>query len=398
MPEAVKSTSWPRLLTRHGQPVRVAHLTTVDMSLALLLGTELEFDVAAGLDTYGLSAPGPYVGRVEALGVTHIPLPALTRSWSPRGDLGATRQLLAAVRELHPDVLHTHNPKTGVIGRLVGRAAGVPVIVNTCHGLWAGTGDRLRKRLAVYGAEVAAAVFSDAELYQNGVDRHTLRRFVRQTKTRVVGNGTDLTRFHPDLELRRRVRREWGVGPKDLLVGGVGRLVAEKGIVEFGKAARELQGKALFVWVGPADPDKGDALSLTDGAVRFVGERSDMPAVYNALDVFVLPSYREGFSRSAMEAAACGTAMLLSDIRGCREIGAHGQEVLLVPPRDADVLRDELSRLLDDGPLRERLANAARQRAVGNFDQRRVAGLSLETYATVAARKDLGWTVQRGAP
>jgi glycosyltransferase involved in cell wall biosynthesis len=116
-----------------------------------------------------------------------------------------------------------------------------------------------------------------------------------------------------------------------------------------------------------------------------------MADVYNALDVFVLPSYREGFSRSAMEAAACGTAMVLSDIRGCREIGNDGEQVLLVPPRDADALTRAIDRLLTDRPLRARLGAAARKRAHAEFDQRRVAGASLEAYQAVALRKRLGW-------
>ena len=70
-------------------------------------------------------------------------------------------------------------------------------------------------------------------------------------------------------------------------------------------------------------------------AVRFVGERTDMPAIYSALDVFVLASYREGFSRASMEAAACGAAMVLTDIRGCREIGDDGVHLLLPRPRTA---------------------------------------------------------------
>ena len=383
----------PLLRRPDGRPIRVVHLTTVDMSLALLLETELAFDVQSGLETIGMSAPGPYVERVEALGVRHVPLPGLTRSWNPQLDAVATREMWSAVRRLRPDVLHTHNPKTGVMGRLVGRLTDVPVVVNTCHGLWAGPTDRLSKRAVVYGAEAAAAAFSDAELYQNGVDRRTLRTLVRQRKCRVVGNGTDLDRFAPDQQARLRLRAELGLGEREVLVGGVGRLVAEKGITEFVTAARALGGKAVFVWVGPKDLDKPDAFDEVDGDVRFLGERADMRAVYNALDVFVLPSYREGFSRSAIEAAACGTAMVLSDIRGCREIGADGRELLLVPPRDSGQLTEAVARLVDDTALRQRLAGAARQRALEAFDQRRVAQISLETYAAVAARKQLGWNV-----
>jgi glycosyltransferase involved in cell wall biosynthesis len=326
--------------------------------------------------------------------VRHVPLPGLTRAWDLGRDAAAVRELVAAVRRLRPDVLHTHNPKTGVMGRLVGRATGVPVVVNTCHGLWAGPTDRLRKRGAVYGAEAVAAAVSDAELYQNGLDQETLRRLVRQRKCRVVGNGTNLDHFVPDEAARRRVRTELGLTDGDVLVGGVGRLVTEKGIGEYVAAARALRGRAVFVWVGPPDLDKPDAFGEVQGDVRFLGERTDMCEVYNALDVFALPSYREGFSRSAMEAAACGTAMVLTDIRGCREIGRDGREVLLVPPRDAGRLTEAVGRLIEDGELRRRLADAARRRALVAFDQRRVAQTSIETYAAVAARKKLGWTFE----
>ena len=87
------------------------------MSLALLLGTELEEGVAAGHQLFGISAPGPYVERVTALGVTHVPVASLTRSWAPARDLAAFRELFHVIRSLDLDVLHTHNPKTGVLGR-----------------------------------------------------------------------------------------------------------------------------------------------------------------------------------------------------------------------------------------------------------------------------------------
>jgi glycosyltransferase involved in cell wall biosynthesis len=382
---------WP-LRGPGGRPLRVAHLTTVDMSLALLLGTELRVDVESGFETFGISAAGPYVDQVAALGVTHVPVPSLTRSWDLRRDARAARELFAAVRALRLDVLHTHNPKTGVLGRLLGRLAGVPVVVNTCHGLWAGRGDGLAKRAFVLTAEAAAAQASHYELYQNAEDRRTLRRAVPARRAAVVGNGVDLARFVPDPEAGAALRAELGVAPEELLVGGVGRRVAEKGIREFAAAARRLAGKARFVWVGPLDGDKADALSADLEGVGFLGERQDMPAVYSALDVFVLPSYREGFSRSAMEAAACGAAMVLTDIRGCREVGADGEHLLLVAPRDDVALADAISRLLVDAGLRARLGRAARERALARFDQRAIARMSISTYAAVARRRGLGWT------
>jgi len=387
MPEVKSSV----LSTSTGRPVRVAHLTTVDLSLAVLLGTELEVDVSSGLQTFALSAPGPYVPRIEQQGVTHVPVPSLTRSWDLRKDAAAARELYTALRNLKPDVLHTHNPKSGVLGRMVGHLAGVPVVVNTCHGLWASPDSQWVKRLAVYAIEAFASSFSDAELYQNADDHGVLRRLVRGYKTEVVGNGIDLLRYGPDPDARRRVRGELGIGEDDILVGGVGRLVAEKGLREFAGAARALRGEAVFAWVGPEDDHRTEAVYVDGRDVRFVGARADMPAVYNAFDIFVLPSYREGFSRSAMEAAATGLPLVLSDIRGCREIGANEQETLLVPARNTEALAAAIKRLLGNEELRATLGAAVRRRALEAFDQRRVAARSLETYAEVARRRGLGW-------
>ena len=381
-----------------GRRLRVAHLTTVDMSLEWLLATELAFDVEQGFEVFGISAPGPHVAAVEALGVTHVPVPSFSRSWNLRLDAGAARELWGLLRRLRLDVLHTHTPKAGVLGRVLGRAARVPVVVDTCHGLWVREGGPWAKRAVVLGIEGVASRFAHYELYQNDDDRRALRRFVPGTRSRTVGNGVDLARFRFDQAGRDAVRAAWGVAPGDLLVGGVGRVVAEKGVSELAEAARALAGRARFVWVGPDDAGgvpsaaPGRPRSLADvTGLDLVGPRADMEVVYSAFDVFALPSYREGFSRSAMEAAACGRPMVLSDIRGCREIGRHDVDLLMVPPRDAGALTTALDRLLDDGPLRDRLGASAARRAQDQFDQRRVAAASVETYRLVAARRGLGW-------
>lgn len=366
--------------------VRLAHLTTVDMSLAWLLAGELRADVDAGLEVLGISAPGPFVSEIEALGVSHVPVPHLTRSWDLAADVAAARELAATLARLDLDVLHTHTPKAGVLGRVVGRALGVPVVVNTCHGLWAGQARHPLVRAVAVAAEAAAAWLSDVELYQNDADRQTLRRLTPAWRARTVGNGVPLDRFRPDPVGRARVRAELGAADDEVLVAGVGRRVAEKGISELATAAEALAGDSAhrsvrFVWVGPPDPDKPDHIERAAAeALTLVDARDDMPAVYSALDVFALPSWREGFSRSAMEAAACGVAMAVSDVRGCREIGEDGVHLRLVPPGDAEAWTRVLGELVDDAEQRRALGAAARQRAGVSFDQWRVAAQSVAAY------------------
>ena len=342
---------------------RIAHLTTADISLALLLETELSERVMEGHTVLGISASGPYVPRVEAIGVEHVAVPELTRTWGLWRDLQGFIALWRTLRRLDLDVLHTHNPKTGVMGRIAGRLAGIPVVVNTCHGLWATPEDGWTKRAFVYGLEGLAARFSDFELFQNAQDEHTLRRFLKRGRHRVVGNGVDLERFRFDPEGRRRLRAEWGVAEDELVVGTVGRRVREKGLAEYAAVAESLSDRARFVWVGPQDETDSAATDVRGDAVTFVAEQTDMPAVYSAFDVFVLASYREGFSRASMEAAACGRPMVLTDIRGCREIGTDDEHLILVKPQDETALAGVVSSLIDTPDLRARLGEAAHTRA-----------------------------------
>ncbi len=113
---------------------RLVHLTTTDISLELLLGPQLSAFVDAGYEVIGVSAPGPFVPQIEARGIRHIPLANATRAMAPHKDLLAIGELTRLFRDLRPDIVHTHNPKPGLYGRIAARAARVPVVVNTVHG------------------------------------------------------------------------------------------------------------------------------------------------------------------------------------------------------------------------------------------------------------------------
>jgi glycosyltransferase involved in cell wall biosynthesis len=227
---------------------RLVHLTTTDMSLAWLLRPQLEAFERAGYEVIGVSAPGPYVVELEAAGIRHVPLAHATRSMAPVHDLAAAAELYRLLRDLRPDILHTHNPKPGWYGRPAGRAARVPVVVNTVHGLYALPGDPLPKRAIVYALERAAATCSQAELLQNPEDIDTLVRLgVPRSRIHLLGNGIDLHRFDAagvDDEARRWARAEMEAPDDAVVIGVVGRLVAEKGIAEVLTAAAARRGTA----------------------------------------------------------------------------------------------------------------------------------------------------------
>ncbi len=297
-------------------------------------------------------------------------------------------------RRLRPTVVHTHNPKPGLYGRLAARAAHVPVIVNTVHGLYAQPGDRWLKRGAVYSMERVAALCSHAELVQNPEDVETLARLgVPRRRLLLLGNGIDLTRFDPSsvtADDARHARAEMGAGgPDDVVVGLVGRLVREKGYRDVFAAARRLREQAPAVRIaviGAAETEKGDALTVADRAaaeaagVRFLGGRSDVVRLYAGMDVHVLASHREGFPRSPMEAAAMGVPVIATDIRGCRETVDDGVTGRLVPARDPGALATAIAELAHSPELRARWGSAARAKARREFDDRRCVQITLDAY------------------
>jgi len=378
--------------TANGRKPKVLHITTSDSSLDLLLKPQLEAFKAAGYDVVTASAPGRYVASIEALGIRHVPLTHATRSMDVGRDLAMLPELFRLFRQERPDIVHTHNPKPGWFGRIAARLAGVPVVMNTVHGLYATESDPRPKRWVIYALERLAAAFSDLELVQNPEDVMVLRKLrVPPARLVTLGNGVDLDRFNvatPDE--RAAARAALGITDDQLVVGVVGRLVWEKGLREVFELSRRLPGRvagARVVVVGPLDPEKSDGLIGPDlpaidaeAGVEFLGERLDIENIYDAIDIYVLASHREGFPRSAMEAAASGLPVVASDIRGCRQVVDHGRTGLLFPVGKVAALTDAVVALADDPDRRRRMGEAARRKAEADFDQRRVIDTILQAY------------------
>ena len=383
-----------------GRPLRVAHLTTIDMSLALLLQAQLDDVIGRGGEAIGISATGPFVEVIERRGVRHVPLASSTRGWSLLSDVRAAAELWRILRHERPTILHTHNPKPGLYGRVVARLAGVPIVVNTVHGLYATPDDPFVRRAAVYSLEAFAALWSDVELVQNVEDVEVMRRrhLVNPQKIRLLGNGVDLGRFRPgalDPSARASLRAGWGVDHDTVVVGTVGRLVGEKGYTELFDAVSGLAPGIRLVVAGGQDGVRRDALGPAEvrraeaAGVVVLGHRDDVHRVLHGFDMFVLASHREGLSRAAMEAAASGLPVVATDVRGCRQVVDHGTTGLLVPVRDAGALREAMTSLAASPDRRRAMGLAARAKAEDEFDERAVVHRVMDSYSWAAARRGI---------
>src|SRR5262249_31275213 len=196
------------------------------------------------------------------------------------------------------DLIHTHHPKPGVLGRAAARLAAIPCVVNTVHGFFVTPEGPFSRRLIVLSLERLAACLSDLELYQSEEDLAWARRrsIVPASKAVLLGNGVDLQRFHPKRVPPERVmalRAELGIDSNAVVIGTVGRLVAEKGYREFFDAARSVRAVAphtRFLAVGEPDCAKADAITrveLESAAehVIFAGWREDVRDLLAIMDV-----------------------------------------------------------------------------------------------------------------
>ena len=312
---------------------------------------------------------------------------------NPIHDFLYLQQLFTLIRRIRPQIVHNVTVKPVVYGSFAARAAGVPGIVNAVSGLgYAFSGGKSRRLLSelVKGAyRLSLNQRRVRVIFQNEDDIHT---FVEAgvidggQAVLIKGSGVDLNEFSVEDEVNG-----------EPLVVMPARMLRDKGVMEFTEAAELLRARgsqARFIMAGKIDRGNPAGLreeELTELARRsgaeWVGHVKDMPSLYKKSHIVCLPSYREGFPKSLIEACAAGRAIVTTDVPGCRDVVRHSENGLLVPPRDGGALAAALKVLLDDAALRRKMGLAGRARAEAEFDVRTVVRATLGVYeAALAAR------------
>ena len=325
----------------------------------------------------GSFLPGPDVPELERAGIPHQAVEISRKEFSPLQDMRSLWQLYRLFKAEKPSIVHTHTPKPGLVGRLATRFARVPVIINTIHGYHFHSGmPKWRYRLYVL-IERFASRKTDLVLSQNHEDLDTAieQKITPADRIAYLGNGIDLMTFDPKVVTRSGLRSELGIAEDAKIVGFVGRLKKGKGLLDLFQAASRLRSdlpEVHYLVIGETDEGKRDAVTAKDAAdygvadiFHFLGKRGDVPELLGAMDLFVLPSYIEGFPRSAMEASAMGVPVVATDIRGCREAVQDGDNGLLVPPGDSASLAAAMSKVLKDAGVAEKMGRAGNRDGSG---------------------------------
>ncbi|WP_445657530.1 glycosyltransferase family 4 protein [Achromobacter sp. NCFB-sbj8-Ac1-l] len=347
----------------------------------------------AGYDVHVATMDGPAVADIQALGMTHHAIPMTRSGKHPLQELGTLLALLRLFRRLRPQVVHLVTIKPVLYGGIAARLARVPGMVAAISGLgFVFLSNSLKMRLVrVVVARlyrIALGHPNSRVIFQNASDRDMLKSLGAVRDEQVVlirGAGVDLDDY--------RAQPEPAAPP--VVATMVARLLRDKGVQEFVQAARLLRERGVPVTMRlVGGVDAGNPASATqaevdawqrEGCVQALGERSDVPQLYAASHIAVLPSYREGLPKSLIEAAACGRAVVTTDVPGCRDAIDPDKTGLLVPVRDPQALADAIARLAGDPALRQAMGAAGRALAEREFNIERVARIHVDLYDTLSA-------------
>ena len=351
----------------------------------------------AGYDVHVATPPGRYCGAIEAAGLRHHPIQMVRQGRNPFQDMVTVKRLVDLYRQLEPTLVHHVALKPIVYGSIAAKITKVPAIVNAMPGMgFIFLSDQLVSRLIRPGIMAAFRLLVNAPnsriLLQNLDDRKKWIGWGVMRPDRIViipGSGIDTDVFRPNVE-----------PPGPPLVILPARLLSDKGVGEFVEAARLLRGrgvKARFALVG--EGDSGNPASVppqqlheweNEGVVELFGWQDEMPKILAQSHIVCLPSYGEGLPKALLEAASCGKPIVATDVPGCRDVVHHGEDGLLVPPRQAAPLATALERVIGDADLRRTLGAGGRERVLANFSVETVSAETLRLYADL-----LGSTVTK---
>lgn len=316
----------------------------------------------------------------------------IERKPSPWGDILILFKLYNIFRRQQFDIVHSIMPKTGMLAMLAANLAMVPVRIHTFTGqVWVTRRGLKRWLLKLFDKLIgsfASCVLADSPSQRGFLIKEGV---LPQDKVQVIGAGSicgvDPIRFQPNNEAKQKVRNELRIKPDVKVILFVGRLNRDKGMLDLAVAFDEIAKQCTDVVLLLVGAEEDVPFSQIQDVCHAERERlhhvrfTATPELYMAAsDIFCLPSYREGFGLTIIEAAACGLPAVASEIYGITDAVANNETGLLFAAGDVDALTEALIKLLDDNELRQKIGNAARARAIELFSSQRIAVEMLELY------------------
>jgi len=330
----------------------------------------------------------------------------MIRRITPLRDLVAIFQLWQQLRIIRPQIVHAHTPKGGLLGMIAAWLVQVPVRIYSIHGLPLMTATGYRHILLRWSEKVSCFLAHRVFCVSHSVrEVVVVEGLCSASKVKVLAhgsfNGVDVTgRFNPKNtgeHIRLEVRRKYGIPDDALVLGFVGRIVRDKGLVELVEAWKILceEFPTLYLLVvgqfelEDSVPSEVEKLLRTNPRICLTGQVDDIPPLYAVMDVVALPSYREGFGLVAIEASAMALPVVATNIPGCVDAVQDGVTGILVPPRDAQALTEAIYKYLHDPAQRRQHGQAGRERVLRHFRHEPIWKAMHQEYVCLLHQKGL---------
>ena len=377
------------------RPISILFGVTSPLSLLMISGQTRYFK-QHGLEVIVACGEGERLDDFQTAEEVEVVRLPWKRGLSPWADLASLWRLLRFMRRKRPLVSSVGTPKAGLIGSIAGLLARVPCRIYVLHGLRYETFTGIRRAILYAADWIACRCCHRVHCVSDSVrDIAIAAGLTNPEQSMVIGdgssNGVDITRFAPSAAREDQslsVRRSLRIADDAPVLGFVGRLARDKGIGELLRAFRGLlqtmpQLHLLMVGlrdpVDPLDPADLDLLREHRNVIC-TGVVSDPETYYRIMDIFVLPTYREGFPSTVLEAQASGKPVITTTATGAVDSIVDGTTGILVPPRDVEALRGALERLLKDPATARRMGAAGRERVLRFFQQEQVWRWFLNEY------------------
>ena len=341
---------------------------------------------------------GELIRRALRSGIRTVLVPELRRPVHPWLDAAAFARLVRIIRAVDPAVVHTHSSKAGILGRLAARAARVPVILHTIHGLPFHPYEKAVANALYVGAERLSARCCDRLVcVADAMTRQAVAAGVAPPEKFVtVYSGMEVDSFLNADRHRDATRRQFGFSRDDVVVGKVARLFRLKGYEYVIEAAPEIVRRcpnARFLFIGDGIlRDKlqrqAERLGVADRIV-FAGlvDASRIPAMISAMDVVVHASLREGLARVLVQALLCAKPVVSYDVDGAPEVIVDGRTGRLVPPRSVAELAEAAIDLIENPRRAAEMAREGRRRCTDPFRAETMVRRLEQLYRGLLARK-----------
>lgn len=360
---------------------KIIRTSTIPLSLELFCRGLLR-EMSEEYEVVAMSSPGELLDVVEQREGVRCIRTKMERHISPLRDMVSLFRIIKIFKKEKPDIVHSMTPKAGLLCMMAAWITRVPVRIHTFTGLVFPSATGLKRQILMATDRLTCRCATHVIPEGEGVKNDMLNNHITRKPLRVLGygnvRGVDMAFYDRTPEVMAIVKKLRDEKLTTFVF--VGRICRDKGIEELCKAFDRLSkehGKTRLWIIGPDEsnvdpiPESAWSIMRENTHIQALGMLRDeqLLAHYAAADCFVLPSYREGFPNTVLEAGAMGVPSIVTDINGSREIIIEGENGTIVPPHDSESLYQAMKQMTENPEIRKRMAGNARRLIADRFEQ-----------------------------